>query len=151
MYKIIERDEIRNFWIVYLMPFAESERNEEFVKEYQENCIKKRIFGMGWHWNSEDFREKYKNKVLTDEMVTEYEHDYNSVNINKGKISYKSLKNFSMIQENDIVIMRLKNAHYYIGVVDNNGTRYCDGKDILNDDEYATNKNNLNIARLSWY
>ena len=47
--------------------------------------------------------------------------------------------------------MRLKKAHYYIGMVDNRGTRYCDGKDILNDDKYAINKNDLNIARLSWY
>lgn len=154
MEEIIEKDEIKNFWIVYLMPFAENERKEELVKKYQENCIKKRIFGMGWNGNSEDFSKKYKNKILTDEIVNEYERDYNSVNIKKGKISYKSLKNFSLIKENDIVIMRLKNAHYYIGMVDNNGTRYCDGKDILNDDngnnEYAINKKN-NMARLSWY
>ena len=149
MDKIVERDKIENFWIVYLMPFDKNERNEEFVKEYQENCVKEKIFGMGWHWNSEDFRKKYKNKILTDEMVTEYEDDYNSVS--KDKISHKSLKNFSNIKENDIVIMRLKNAHYYIGMVDNRGTRYCDGKDILNDDKYAINKNDLNIARLSWY
>lgn len=144
MDKIIEKDGIKNFWIVYLMPFPKNKRNDEFVKTYQENCIQNKIFGMGWDWNSEDFRKKYKNKVLTDEIVMEYEKDYNSVS--KDKSLSETLKKFSEIQENDIVIMRLKNAHYYIGMVDNSGTRYCNGKDVLKD-----NGNNLNIPRLSWY
>ena len=148
MNKIIEKGEIKNFWIIYLMPFDKKYRNEEFVEEYQNNCIQKGIFGMGWHHNSEDFRKKYKNEILTDKVAAEYEKDYNSIYDGAG-ISHKSLKNYSNIQENDIVIMRLKNAHYYIGVVDNNGVRYCDGKDILNEGEYATN--DLNIPRLSWY
>lgn len=103
-------------WIVNLMPFEENKRNSPEVLPFQQECIKNNIFGMGW--NTRIIDEIADNEELTNENKAKYE---SMVKIDRPdyKESYKSaLKMYQNISDGDLVIMRLKNSHYYLGRVD---------------------------------
>lgn len=129
MSELIDFKEINNFWIVYLMPFDPKDRNNPFVKEYQEFCKDKGILGMGW--NDEASLAEFE-KVLSGEEVEDF-----------SKI--KAFKNYNKISPNDLVMMRLKNGRYYIGKVREKAKR-SNGEDIL-----ENNNNELNTGRLSYF
>ena len=49
MYNILNLSEFENFWLFEMLPFRQNEKsNYKFVRDYQEFCIEKGIFGIGW-------------------------------------------------------------------------------------------------------
>ena len=130
--KVIDISGIPNFWIVYIKPF--DNEDESIVNKYQENCIKNRMFGMGWHEIKLD--SKFFQTKLNDETFEEYKK------VEKREIVQKTLEKYKEIKENDLIIARLKNGNYYIGQVKKEAY-YCSGKDSLLGEE--------NTARFSWY
>mgnify|MGYP000002279324 FL=1 len=113
--KQINLNEI-NCWIINLMPFPKDERYSSEVLPFQQECIKNNIFGMGWATKIID--EIADNEEITEENKAKYE---SMVEIDRPqyKESYKSaLKMYQNIADGDLVIMRLKNSHFYLGRVD---------------------------------
>ena len=132
----------QNCWIVFNKPFGDERNDYNLVEKYQENCISKKIFGMGWHYkddtNYKQINEIVKGKNIRDfnleEILKLYEQVWNESALN-------SLKNYYNIKENDLIITRLINGNYYIGKV--KGTPYhCNKKDMIENDE--------STERFSW-
>ena len=109
-------------WMIYLLPFdSEDRKNYEKVKSFQDLCINKKIFGMGW--SSEGFEQFFlKNIEISEQNATLF--------LEKTKIFYKekrwelaenslrnALKNYCQINPGDYVMTKLKNGHYIIGRV----------------------------------
>ena len=94
-----------NYWIVIIKPFAPKYRSEKIVDEYQEACIRKRLFGMGY---KEEFKDEEIEKGL---LLSEYKKTPS----NKGAIA--ALNCYRNIHPGDLVLTRLKNGAYYIGRV----------------------------------
>ncbi len=149
-----------NCWIVNLMPFDFEERNSKEVLPFQQACIDKKIFGMGWGTEViEDIGENENinenNKKLYLEKVRKYAEEKtiekygdNLSDKIKGEIKKETqnfkalenaLKNYSEIKKDDFVIIRLKNSHYYIGRV-NNKAKYMQSVIV----------NNEKAGRISW-
>lgn len=89
-----------NCWIVNLKPFDAS---SEEIYRFQRKCVSKRVFGIGWYRDGfEGTLEKQKDSYLKDE----------------GKTSKrKATEAMNTVDIGDIVMMRLKDGHYYIGCV----------------------------------
>lgn len=132
---LIEINNIKNFWIVYLMPFAPEERGEAFVKEYQEYCKENNIFGMGW--NNDESLKKFKDAENNIQYVE-------NTSETKKTAEMKAFYLYKQIAKDDLVMMRLKNGKYYIGKVKEEA-KPCEGKDIL-----PNNDNYLNTGRFSY-
>ncbi len=103
-------------WIVNLMPFSENKRNLPEVLPFQQACIEKKIFGMGWGTDiitdiPDNARlDDFSKKIYETKAKEEYHNE-----------PYKSALNaYQEISDGDFVIMRLKNSHYYIGRVKGN-------------------------------
>lgn len=95
-----------NCWIINLKPF-DSNVDVNLIKDFQLNCVKHNVFGIGWHKdgfsgsladNKDDFLKKCSD-----------DNSYNAIK--------KATDNMNKIEKGDLVIMRLKNTHYYIGQV----------------------------------
>ena len=123
-----------NCWMVYLMPFNNDEKEDyDLVNEFQNKCIEKKIFGMGWSSNcfksGTEITLNYKEKYID---------DYNSKN--EYDVSRKAVDAFWEIKEGDFVITRLKNVHYFVGKVK------AKKADFLSKDDKSENIS----GRLSW-
>ncbi len=109
-----------NCWIAYLMPFSSNDRNYSVIKEYQEKCIQKNIFGMGWI-NSfiSNKNPVYRNEsyITALEMYNRYNMLSKEEQSEYDKAAINAYENYLKIRPGDYVIMRLKNSHYYIGKV----------------------------------
>ncbi len=96
-----------NCWIVNLKPFDDKIVSNDIIREFQLKCIESKIFGIGWHINGftgtlEDNKDAF--------LAAYSENDaYKSI--------VRAVNNMSKIKEGDLVIVRLRNAHYYIGMV----------------------------------
>ena len=88
-----------NCWIVYLMPFIQKERDEDFVEEYQLYCIENRIFGMGWsNCKNGELKREFFGKNLKDAgVLEEFKKRYKELNKSDSYISEKALKSFKDI------------------------------------------------------
>lgn len=87
-----------NYWTVNMIPFGEDEKGDKGkVLEFQKKCIGCKIFGMGW---PEEF---YSDGKISDKAPDGCRYAYDRYH--------------DMLSEGDIVVMRLKDAHYYIGRV----------------------------------
>ncbi len=127
-----------NCWIAYLMPFSQEEKsNYKEIERFQNECIEKKIFGMGW--NVENFLPygkadecgrffisdnnnyidlfKNKDKEKSEENAEISEEDSNQ---EKEHPAIKAYNNYANIHPGDYVIIRLKNSHYYIGKIATN-------------------------------
>lgn len=118
-----------NCWTVNLKPF-DSDTNKDIIKEFQLKCIEKKIFGIGWYKDGftgrlADNKEAFLNACSTDS-------DFKAIK--------RATDNMSNIKEGDLVIMRLRNAHYYIGQVSEKAS-YKSG----------TFENKIFDTRLSWF
>lgn len=122
-----------NCWIVYQMPFGDKS-NYNKIKNHQDFCIKNKFFAMGWAASS--FEKNFMDDITevdTDETDRRgYLYAYNICNpkyINKPK---NALKDYLKIKRGDYVVMRGKDAHYYIGKVKSKRAQYL----YKNDDQY---------------
>jgi len=123
-------------WFVNLIPFSPEERSEkERILAYQKVCIQKSIFGMGWAVDK-SFDSLPQNVPLNDYTRDAYYQARHDLQYSVGSKMKSALNYYMQIKVNDLVVMRLKDSHYYIGRV-KTAARYCDGLDEQN--------------RLSWY
>ncbi|HRR78241.1 MAG TPA: hypothetical protein P5191_15780 [Ruminococcus sp.] len=100
-----------NCWIVYLIPFAPEDRNKPKVAEFQKGCIMDGIFGMGWSiGDTNDFDDI--DKLTYDDYNIKWKEYLNNNNAEVSKIAFN---NYNKIEKGDIVIIRNKDSHYYIG------------------------------------
>lgn len=110
-----------NCWMVYLMPFNSGDRtNYELIDEFQQNCIKEKVFGMGWDAECFAF-----GTPMTEENAAKYVYVYNHQEKDqKWFVSESAVKGYKSIKEGDYIITRLKNSHYYVGRVISPGITY---------------------------
>lgn len=109
-------------WLVYLMPFSSSERtNYDKVLKTQQECIDRRVFGMGWDLDCLEF-----GAPMTPENVEYYTKTYNDQY--EWNVSDKSVSSYQEIKKGHYVITRLKNGHYYVGKVSSDGAYYLHKK-----------------------
>lgn len=105
-------------WMVYLMPFNEAGRTDyEAVHKVQQNCIKDKIFGMGWDIDCFPYGTRITEETAND-YLEKYCKKYGCT------VSEKCLNDYKLIRKGDYVIMRLKNSHYYVGKVSSEGAFY---------------------------
>ena len=106
-----------NCWVVNLKPFGSETGNEE-IREFQEKCVREKIFGMGWRLEEFDADRENMDVFLKKKEEILKNEDKNESDIKReyNRIKYAA-NNMKRIKENDLVVMRLRNAHYYIGLV----------------------------------
>ena len=123
-----------NVWIVYLIPFAPSERSDyDKINEFQQKCIANKVFGMGWADCSIGIQ--YGTRINEGDAAR-YKDEY--ISKNSSPVSNSSVSDYLKIKKGDYVIMRLKNSHYYVGRVSSDGAYYmCKSGDEI-------------YSRLSW-
>ncbi len=95
-----------NCWIINLKPFYNSIGND-IIKEFQLECVEKNIFGIGWYLDG------FEGSLADNKEA--FLGAYN--NDSAYKAIKKAVDNIDKIKEGDLVIMRLRDAHYYIGQV----------------------------------
>ena len=105
-------------WIVNLKPLD----NPDILKDFQLRCIDKKVFGIGWYsygFNGTlaDNKDVFLKKKSGDKVY---------------KAIKKAVDSMDRIKENDLVIMRLRDAHYYIGQVSERAFYSC----VFEDDYY---------------
>lgn len=109
-------------WMVYLMPFDSEERTDyDKVLELQQECIDRRIFGMGWDADCLRY-----GALMTSANVEKYIEAYNS---SGWKVSERIVSSYQRIRKGHYVVTRLKNGHYYVGKVSSDGAFYMHRKD----------------------
>lgn len=112
----------RNCWIVYLNP---GNRDDNELQELQEICRDNNIFGMGWWINLKSIYE-INHYIEAIEKV-------DNKNIPDKKAAKNAAETYKSVQLNDVIIMRNKDAHYYIGRVTEKAS-YCDNKVFANNE-----------------
>lgn len=123
-----------NCWMVYLMPFDNSDRKDyEKVNKFQQDCISEKIFGMGWSMDLFDY-----GTPISGEKAEEYLKKYDAEAAGTGKVSSSAVKSYVKIKKGDYIIMRLKNSHYYVGKVSSDGA------------VYMYRENDIVYSRFSW-
>ena len=100
-----------NCWMVNLKPTWKD------IKSFQQKCINKKVFGIGWTY--QDHYETQNEIILDDNNRKEYIKAYNAYADKPehkwGHISKSAMKEIDMMGKGDIVMMRLRDGHYYIG------------------------------------
>lgn len=144
-----------NCWIVYLIPFAPEDRNKPIVAEFQKGCIKDGIFGMGWSiGDTNDFDDI--DKITYDDYNIKWKEYLND---NNAEVNKTAFNNYIKIEKGDIVIIRNKDSHYYIGKVSQTAKyhSYIEMKktdyynDYFNNDYFNLEENNVEKSPLSFY
>ncbi len=112
-----------NCWMIYLMPFSKDNRtNYDEVIKLQQQCVKEKVFGMGWTVpNLFAF-----GTPMSKENIDKYRLEY-------GSVSESAIGGYCDIKKGDYVITRLKNGHYIVGRVSSDGAMYINkDEDIYN-------------------
>lgn len=97
-----------NCWVVNLKPFDKHTSNDT-IREFQLKCVENNIFGIGWY--KEGFTGCLEDNRDAFLAASSEDNDYKSI--------VRAVNSMSKINEGDLIIMRLRNAHYYIGMVSN--------------------------------
>lgn len=98
-----------NCWIINLKPFG-SDASDEKIRSLQNECVKNKIFGIGW-W-TEYFNTH--TKVILDENT---QKAYKDLCKDKNSARDSAVERMSEIKCGDLAIMRLRNGHVYLGKV----------------------------------
>lgn len=108
-------------WLIYLMPFNSSDRTDyERVLNFQQECIKRGVFGMGWDLDCLEY-----GTPMTPENADYYTKAYNDRYEPEGwTVSDKSVSSYQSIKKGDYVVTRMKNGHYFVGKVSSDGAYY---------------------------
>ena len=95
-----------NCWIVNLKPYGQGD-SDEVIKDFQQRCInyKNGVFGIGW--------------LNTNKAPKEGRHYLSESDASwfSAGVSNKAKNNMEKVQKGDLVIMRLRDGHIYIGKV----------------------------------
>lgn len=115
-----------NGWLVQLKPFSPDERSGGALREFQENCIKSGITGMGWH--DTGILSGLKGTLPIHDYKTAFRDGYRSHNPQQSaSILSGALNCYDEMREGDLVVTRLFGSNEcYAGrisspVVYNNG------------------------------
>ena len=100
-----------NCWIINLKPFGKDNSAEE-IRSLQEDCLKECVFGIGW-W-TEYFDNKPK---LTLNEETKEEYKKICERFDNRSSAKEAVEQMSCIKCGDLVIMRLRDGHIYMGKV----------------------------------
>ncbi|MEG1578951.1 MAG: hypothetical protein RR336_09330, partial [Oscillospiraceae bacterium] len=119
-------------WIAQMKPFSKEDREKDFVKTFQENCIEHKICGMGWNY-PDTFKPKNDEKKPS-KTIDNYKQDYISYEREtdpKWSSSHFStaINAYRDIKREDYILTRLfKSNECYIGKVDEEA--HYDKKDL---------------------
>ena len=116
-------------WIAYLMPFLKENRTPETVENFQNECIKNNVFGMGWNFkcfNPQGTPDENGRYYITDNEKKNYESACNG-----NSAALNAFKQYSNMKEGDYVVVRLKDSHYYFGKISSKAYCYNDKNDLL--------------------
>ena len=98
------------YWIIQIKPFSPKKRNENIVLNFQKDCIRNNLFGMGW--NIDD------NAYPAGEPMPDYEeYQQKWLETGSGNVSKTAYHAYQNIQAGDLVLFRDRNAKYYIAKV----------------------------------
>ena len=93
-----------------IKPFPPETRNENVVLNFQTDCIRNNLFGMGW--NIDD------NTYPAGEPMPDYEeYQQKWLETGSGNVSKTAYHAYQNIQAGDLVLFRDRNARYYIAKV----------------------------------
>lgn len=111
-----------NCWFVWLLPFDKTIRDDMcIVVPYQQSCIEKNIFGIGWRKDS--------NPEAIENVIKGMEND---PQLDKSKL--QAFKYLSEIKVNDYVLTRTKDGYVYIGRVSETAAQFGNTDDIPSED-----------------
>ena len=115
--KLYDDSHENSCWFVWLLPFSEEIRGyPDIVIPYQENCIIKGIFGLGW-------RSDANNRSIETEWKNEKKGGYRN-----------ALGCYKKIKEGDYVVTRTKNGDVYVGRVSKTVEFFEKNEDVLDQD-----------------
>ena len=98
------------YWTIQIKPFPPETRNENVVLNFQTDCIRNNLFGMGW--NIDD------NTYPAGEPMPDYEeYQQKWLETGSGNVSKTAYHAYQNIQAGDLVLFRDRNARYYIAKV----------------------------------
>ena len=98
------------YWTIQIKPFSPKKRNENIVLNFQKDCIRNNLFGMGW--NIDD------NTYPAGEPMPDYEeYQQKWLETGSGNVSKTAYHAYQNIQAGDLVLFRDRNARYYIAKV----------------------------------
>lgn len=120
-----------NCWIAYLIPYSKENRIDyDEIVRFQNECIKKKIFGMGW--NSDAFKSE-KEAAIKKEYDIKENDTFKKFYKGKDESAITAFEKYKEINPGDYVIFRSKESHYYIGKVTTNAYYRVneDEKDLL--------------------
>lgn len=101
-------------WMLNLLPFDDVEASDEQkVFNFQMRCLQDRVFGIGWPLAGRDYHELSESTII--EYANDWAHTYN--NELEPTALKNALNNLKNVKPGHYIIMRLRNAHYYIGRV----------------------------------
>ena len=124
----------KNCWIVYLLPFSSGEKsNYNLVSKFQNHCIEKKTFGMGWSVPGIEAGTPISYTLFKKQNEL-FKKEYNVAE----DISQKAFESYTEIRKGDYVVIRNKNGHYYVGKVSSDRATYL------------SNGDDPELARLSW-
>ena len=129
-------------WMLFLMPFGEEKRKDYYlVNQFQQSCVKRNLFGMGWCESELDdlFVEGTEiSKQGANLFFQKLKEVYKKNGWSLGESGLKTaLDNYQKIKPGDYIMSRLKNGHYIIGKVNTKIT-------------FLQNKNDKCGQYLSW-
>ena len=91
------------YWIIQIKPFSSKKRNENIVLNFQKDCIRNNLFGMGW--NIDD------NAYPAGEPMPDYEeYQQKWLETGSGNVSKTAYHAYQNIQAGDLVLFRNRNA-----------------------------------------
>lgn len=125
-----------NCWCTNLLPFPSEMRNLGQVEAWQIECKEKNLFGIGW---PQYFQSGIQSgQALTDSIVQKCKGE------GRGHGFDLALTRFSRIEIGDLVLMRLRNAHFYLGRVSKpayylgqNGPEFSGGEETIHPISWA--------------
>ena len=120
--------EEKNCWIAYLLPFkgkapvyVDEKATDNFIsiEDYQKKCIEEKIFGMGWNvenCSETEYPQKAPVKYKTEkpEKIEKYYKLFTGKDFDGNEVDCH-------LKKDDLVMMRLRDGHYYIGKVTESG------------------------------
>ena len=117
----------RNVWQINLKPFDTNEEREK-IEKFQEACINKKVFGIGWLIEGSDPKD---NDELSPKQ---YANKFAKISkrLNKSQIDNiaNRVEDMRTIGKGDYIFTRLRNGNYYVGCVDQT-CRYYSGRNKI--------------------
>ncbi len=109
--KVIDLSKVKNCWLVQMLPFTSNDKKDNnLVNDYQEFCLRKKFFGIGW---SDDYDDEKKIKKERIEDI------FGKVKSKDGELTkdlenevYEKIKKYNIFSEEELKDIKGKKIQY---------------------------------------